>query len=185
MLIRLAYTAGYTSERHTLLLVSLASILTAVGLIHSYQAVVSRWSLGSRSRFLLPFVCGLLIIGLCVPKAVQPLHAGQEGHRQAGLWLDSLENRYYTNTLIDPYLWVSFYSGQITPWCSPKWDDERRKFRTSIHTSHRIVGVVDPRDTDLNRLREWQQAGVTGRPQNTIIWSWPTAENPKLVLRQR
>lgn len=179
MLFRLAYSAGYTSERHALLLVSLAAIQAAVGLKLFLRTC--RPFLRGIASFA-PAAVALVLAALCLPKAVQPLHLGQEGHRQAGLWLGQRENGCVGGTLVDPYLWASFYAGKLTPRYAPtKGNDDGPE--TSRHVKQRVLGVVDPRDNDLNRIHEWEKTGVTG-PGSVVLWSWPTAEQPKLILRQ-
>jgi hypothetical protein len=192
MLLRLAYSAGYTSERHTLLLVSIASIPGVVGINHVIRRYLSR--IGP-----IHFLIALVVVGLCLPRALQPLHAGQEGHRQAGIWLSTRLS--FLDTLTDPYQWVSFYAGELTKRTGARipqiWDGDdfyssteelKQRFGDEIRGQYtfpprRALGVVDPRDNDLNRFRDWKQAGVTG-PGSVVIWSWPCAERPKLVIRQ-
>jgi hypothetical protein len=168
MLTRLALTAGYATERHALLMVALAALTAAIGLIAVSQwlrrtVVHGRW--GRHLTALL--VLGLLVV--CLPKDVQPLHRSQEGHRQAGLWLeDHLE---YADQLVDPYRWASYYAGLVF------------HSRPNVTFPTRVLGVVDPHEADLNRKNEWKESGLQA-PQATTLWSWPNEKHPKIIIRE-
>lgn len=191
MLLRLAYSAGYTSERHTLLIVSLASLFAARALVHFSCWIRERYQGG----WLAPWAFGLVLVGLSLSKALQPLHAGQAGHRQAGLWLAKHSNGL--TTVHDPYLWATFYSGKLTTsslpiplqWggrdLSPEEVSSRLADPIRFHPipRERIWAVVDPRDADLNRNQVWQQAGVLAVGSVTV-WAWPSVEAPKLLIRE-
>lgn len=167
MLLRLAYSAHYTSERHTLLLIALAALLAGTGLVTSlYQTM--RWlrTPGTTDgAFFIPFMMMALV---CLPKAIQPLHGNQEGHREAGHWL--AHHLQPHDLLIDPYHWASFYAGRaFGPAPTPL-------------LAMRTVGLIDVGDNDLNRNAQWNQNGILAS-QAVTLWTWPDAQVPKLILR--
>lgn len=171
MLVRLALTAGYASERHTLLVIAIVAQTAAVGFIGIKQWL--KQHLHAR-RGLAPLASALMLVGvlaISLPKALQPLHHSQEAHRQAGLWL--AEHAHLgTDAIVDPYTWASFYAGvafkppvvQVEPCCT--------------------LGIIDPKDNDLNRLRDWKKAHLTSEEADTV-WTWPAGRQPKLVIRKQ
>jgi hypothetical protein len=180
MLGRLALTSGYTSERHTLLAVALSSFAAAVGMIamHNWVKRVMPWLWDHRRVH--TTIGLLLLLVLCVPSAIRPLHHSQESHRQAGLWLRK-QMKYHRDQLVDPYGWATFYAGLAF---SPKV--------TNRPDPRFTFGVIDPRDNDLNRIREWTEAKLTERVEGIFhfapapaVWNWPTVDKPKLIIRQR
>ncbi len=170
MLGRLALTSGYASERHTLLAVALASYAAAVGMsaMHTWVKRSLPW-LCEHSR--IHNAAALLLLAmLCLPPAIKPLHHSQESHRQAGLWLKK-QIRYHRDQLVDPYGWATFYAGLAF---SPKV--------TNRPDPRYTFGVIDPRDNDLNRLREWKDADLL---KQFPIWQWPAEGKPKLMIRYK
>ncbi|HMO36656.1 MAG TPA: hypothetical protein PKA06_11490 [Gemmatales bacterium] len=47
----------------------------------------------------------------------------------------------------------------------------------------KVYGIIDPQDADLNRLREWQDAGML-EAEAKVVWSWPDPDRPKLIIRE-
>lgn len=169
MLCRLAAVSGYTSERHTLMLVVLAAQLAALGLSFAggmLQRLLSlQWISGRMVTIVLLVALGLVNL----PRSVQPLHRSQEGHRQAGRWL--AEHMEYRDHIVDPYQWASFYAGVTF--------HSRNKLTDSSNT----LGVVDLHDTDLNRKQLWNEKGILSQ-QATTVWSWPVKTSPRLIIRK-
>lgn len=169
MICRLAAVAGYTSERHTLMLVVLAAQVAALGLTYA-SSMMQRFLSISRISSRMVTVVLLMVLGLVnLPRSVQPLHRSQEGHRQAGLWLaDHME---YQDHLVDPYQWASFYAGVTF--------QGRNKVSEAVST----LGIIDLRDADLNRKQMWKDAGVMSQ-EATTVWSWPLSSSPRLLIRK-
>lgn len=169
LLLRLALTAGYAAERHMLLFVALSAQAAAIGISALGQKlrqtiVQVRWGRQVTGVLTAAFVI------LCLPKDVQPLHRSQEGHRQAGLWL-AVHMQYNNDVLVDPYNWASYYAGLAF-------------VKKSSSTDPRYsMGVIDPRDNDLNRQRDWKEADLLDKRAKTV-WSWPDPGQPKLIIRQ-
>jgi hypothetical protein len=170
MLMRLALTAGYTSERHTLLAIVLVAQAAAVGFVGLKQWLKQHWH--SQRRTVQALSSLVLLAGVCLslPKAMQPLHHSQEGHRQAGLWL--AQHLQTGDELVDPYTWASFYAGVAF------------KSKTPRNVEHNSLGIIDPRDNDLNRLRDWKEAGLLSE-EATTTWAWPSAKQPKLLIKRK
>jgi len=169
ILTRLALTAGYATERHAMLFVALAAQAAAIGLLALGQwlrqtVVHARWG-----RQLTGMMAAIFIIA-CLPKDVQPLHRSQEGHRQAGFWLAE-HLQIHRDWLVDPYQWASFYAGLAftnkTPSSDPRYS----------------IGIIDPKDNDLNRQRDWKEADLFDKRAKTV-WNWPEHGQPKLIIRQ-
>jgi hypothetical protein len=47
----------------------------------------------------------------CLPVSLQPLHANQVGHREAGLWL--AQHTQPSDIIVDPFDWAYFYAGRV------------------------------------------------------------------------
>lgn len=169
VLTRLALTAGYATERHSLLFVALAAQTAAIGLITLGQWIRQAMVHGRWGRQLTGILATALVI-LCLPKDVQPLHRSQEAHRQAGLWLAE-HMQYNYDVLVDPYNWASFYAGLSF---NPK--------RTNSDYGY-TLGVIIPKDTDFNRQREWTTASLFCR-RASIVWTWPEHGQPKLIIKK-
>jgi hypothetical protein len=83
----------------------------------------NHWSLGLRisdlgfrnlSKVKARAWAALIILALmlaCMPMTLQPLHANQVGHREAGLWLAL--NSHPEDTIVDPFNWAYFYAGRV------------------------------------------------------------------------
>jgi hypothetical protein len=168
ILLRLGYAAGYLSERHALVLVALACMPAGVGfrfLGKRFLPSVSRaWINGGLTLFCLLY---------CLPKALQPLHASQEGHRQAGYYLASELTE--KDELIDPYHWASFYAGRES--AGAHRSDAMRS------GDGRTFAVIDPHDADLNRREEWKKAGLLSDEASTLFF-WPSVEHPKVLIKR-
>jgi hypothetical protein len=112
VLCRVGLVVGYVSERHVLIIV-LCGLYWAVWAMlelprrwpalsrHSTEQRGPRWSTSLLAIFMLG----------CLPVCLQPLHANQIGHREAGLWL--AQHARSGDLIVDPFDWSSLYSGWI------------------------------------------------------------------------
>ena len=112
LMVYLAARVGYVSERHTVLLVMLCSIIAPTGLkalaefvIHT--PVINRIVLWPKA---LPAVFFAILVMLTVPYAMKPLHPHREGHKHAGHWL--AEHMNEKDWLQDPLAWAEWYAGR-------------------------------------------------------------------------
>jgi hypothetical protein len=116
VLCRVGLVVGYVSERHVLIIV-LCGLYWAVWAILSLAqsrkaakaSVLASWRLGS--RFNLPIGLVVAFMLACLPVTLQPLHANQIGHRQAGLWL--AQHTQPCDIIVDPFDWAYFYAGRV------------------------------------------------------------------------
>ena len=60
---------------------------------------------------ILPISILVIFMLACLPVCLQPLHAGQVGHREAGLWL-ALHTQP-GDIIVDPFDWSSLYAGSV------------------------------------------------------------------------
>jgi hypothetical protein len=123
---RVAAVVGYVSDRHALLLILCSTFWTVAGLreLPARFAVLAQW-LAERvqvCRFLLvtsnlrwlgwaPMVLLLMLVGLALPRTLQPLHSNRAGFRDAGLWL--AEHMDPNDEIRDPYCWTHYYAGKV------------------------------------------------------------------------
>jgi hypothetical protein len=74
-------------------------------------------------------ILAIVMLG-CLPICLQPLHANQVGHREAGLWL--AEHIHPGDVVIDPFDWSYFYAGRVF--------EEQKQF--SEHATQEPIGYV-------------------------------------------
>jgi hypothetical protein len=112
LLLYLAASVGYVSERHTVLLVMLACVFAGAALEPAAVAlqsvpVVGRlvvWPKAAPGGILLAVVVAAL------PVTLKTLHSHREGHRHAGLWL--ADRMAPNDWLMDPLAWAEWYAGR-------------------------------------------------------------------------
>jgi hypothetical protein len=131
VLCRVGLVVGYVSERHVLIIV-LCGLYWAVWatlqlpkhwlklsrkLARSSQESkikdrkgFSFSGLYPRSSILGPGVLVIFMLA-CLPVSLQPLHANQVGHREAGLWL--AQHAQPSDIIVDPFDWAYFYAGRV------------------------------------------------------------------------
>jgi Dolichyl-phosphate-mannose-protein mannosyltransferase len=100
---------GYISERHTLPLAAVGSLLAGYGLFRCREFFVS-W-LGERwtSDWVAWFWFFAMAIS-CVPLLVRPMHENRGGHKVIGDYLK--QHATPEDAVIDPYDWAQYYSGR-------------------------------------------------------------------------
>jgi hypothetical protein len=107
---RVGLVVGYVSERHVLIIV-LCGLYWAVAAIQDMPERWDwnlRWLGNARSR---PVLIMLVLMLSCLPMTLQPLHANQVGHREAGFWL--ADHARPADTIVDPFNWAYYYSGRV------------------------------------------------------------------------
>lgn len=109
LLYKLGQSNGYLGERHAVLLV-LGGVYFAVAAVGAVAAgLAARWP-----RLSGPAVGLVLMLawsGLCVPKAVAPLHGNRAGFRAAGEWL--AQHSEPGDPVIDPLAWTAYHAGRV------------------------------------------------------------------------
>jgi hypothetical protein len=124
VLIALAMSVGYVSDRHVMILVLIGSFFVVVGL-HELPRLafgwrkaddttdeaanrITRWASSPKVWFAL-LLAGLFIF--CLPKATQRLHGNRLANHAAGLWLaDHLQDG---DIILDDHAWSHFFSGSV------------------------------------------------------------------------
>jgi hypothetical protein len=130
LLCRVGTVVGYISERHVLIIV-LCGLYWAVWAI---SRMARRWR-QARSRLRIDVSSAVIVTFMlaCLPMTLQPLHANQVGHREAGLWL-ALHCRP-GDTIVDPFDWSYFYAGRVfEEECSPLPDRQAVRYVVLEHT---------------------------------------------------
>ncbi len=111
VLARLGRAAGYVSERHVMVLVYLACFATLLGLM-----LMGRWLLKCLGRT--PTIAAvrvasgcllLVLIGITMPRTLQPLHASRKGNLEAAQWLS--QRLKPGDVVDDDYFWTHYYAG--------------------------------------------------------------------------
>jgi hypothetical protein len=126
LLWRVAFSLGYLSERHMLLIILCGTywataalfkiagyVLTALGWCSNRLRGGSHWWTGdpARASAVLGTVLLLGWIVAMLPKTLEPLHDNREGFRHAGMWL--AEHSAPWDEIIDPYSWSHYYAGKV------------------------------------------------------------------------
>jgi hypothetical protein len=167
---RLASTAGYVSERHTLLVV-VCGLMPASALL---------WAIAKIRLQLRPAqiacVAGLALIGgVSLLKTCQPMHTHRVGHKEAGLWL---ANRIEpADRLVDPYGWVTFYAGRTLIGV--------KTIRRPLEAPSSQFLVIEPADRDLSRLWLVKEAEKAANGRGQAVYAWPQNQEPLVVLYQQ
>ncbi|QEL13824.1 ArnT family glycosyltransferase [Limnoglobus roseus] len=99
----LSLKVGYVSERHTVVLVLVLSLLAAASLEPVCQSL-GTWTKFAARGLLLALVAGAL------PAALKPPHETRLGHPHAGHYL--AEHVGPQDALIDPFEWAQWYAGR-------------------------------------------------------------------------
>jgi len=125
VLVRLEMVVGYLSNRHIQLLVlggvypAAALLLELPGwLLNGWRAASGGWRvfshqppLATRHLQLWSVVLLLALVGVGLPKTLQPLHANRAGHHAAGLWLAQQMRPH--DLIEDDHCWAHYYSGKF------------------------------------------------------------------------
>lgn len=111
LLVALAATAGYVSERHTLWVVAIGCLFAAAALapISRWMAAWMPWRPGEDRFWTASLLITLIVITLPAIVTRTP-HANRAGHRQAGEWL--ARHAEAGAVIHDPFCWAAFYAGQ-------------------------------------------------------------------------
>jgi hypothetical protein len=181
ILVGLAMAVFYVSDRHIMVLVLLCSYLAAVGLrelpgrllawLGSAQADAGVWS---------TLLC-LAVLGCCVPKTVQRLHANRAGNHAAGLWL--AQRVAPGDVIIDDHGWSHFYSelffseskdvalpADAQPSC---YEVQTRSKEQPLHRAGAIVYAWPDNDDHLHA-----RVVVYRRPRDPATHPWRVAQRP-------
>ena len=194
-MVALAEVRGYVSERHGLPLAMTCVYFAVAGLVPLFawagrNALVWNGLYGWRS--LGAVVCAAIILS-GGRQLVRPLHDNRLGHKLAGEMLRTRVNTS-TDTLVDPYGWVVFYSGWGVFNKGPEDPQPPRK-QTVRWAVMELTADADgtvhpdvPKMPDKERERHDMAVEIyrnVQRGQWEQVFTWPdasTGERPRVVV---
>lgn len=191
----LALKQSYVSDRHVMVLVMCGSYLAVAGLIALPRRVMAylpdKGEAAAHSVLLSPTLWSAVLfgamIGICLPKALQPLHANRAGNRAAGEWLAT--HLRPGDIVDDDHCWSHFYAGQVflegkvvalpaearplsyvvrTRSRDPEIDENRRQDEAKLREAREIV-YWWPQNADVEKARVVIYAG----PRDPVTHPWP------------
>jgi hypothetical protein len=117
LLWKVGQSAGYMSERHTLLIL-LGGLYFAVAFVGWLGARLAGWRC--------PWGAAVLLAGLvvfCLPRTAARLHGQRLGFREAGAWLAA--NTRPGDDVYDPQAWALYHAGRLfVPQGAPRAEPE-------------------------------------------------------------
>jgi 4-amino-4-deoxy-L-arabinose transferase-like glycosyltransferase len=179
VLCRLALVAGYVSDRHVMVLVMCGTYPAVLGLRdlpfcwRLWRSTGGSLVAASRPATAWSLAALILLVGYCLPKTLQPLHANRQGHHAAGLWLG--EHVKDGDEVQDDHAWAHYYAGQVFHETDAPPCGAQAKCYTVIGRS---------RDPNIDAVRQdlEQQLKSAGA---TIVYYWPPArpvDSAKVVV---
>jgi hypothetical protein len=160
VLLALGTRAGYISERHVMLLVLLGTY-PAVSCVREVPRRLWPWTtaLVRRDQQRLArhaLALFVVLLGLGLPKALQPLHAKQRGFHEAGRWLAT--HWHPGDSIRDDHHWAYFYAGGL-------FRESQPMVTSNTATEYVVVG----KSADLNEPRKVRMPVPDGK----IVFHWP------------
>jgi hypothetical protein len=115
VLVALAMSVHYVSDRHVMPLVMLLSYLAALGVYQIAVWLSATWQgmpLGPEQAVRLGVAALMcLVAATCLPRTLRRLHDNRAGHHAAGLWLAP---RLLPGDMVDDdHAWSHYYAGQV------------------------------------------------------------------------
>jgi Dolichyl-phosphate-mannose-protein mannosyltransferase len=175
---RVAYVAGYVSERHSLPVVMFGLYWMVAGvdwlcsrLVGAGNWVQARWGWAPRFRAREGMVAQVMLIafaGVALPKSLEPLHANRAGFHAAGLWL--AEHADPTDAIVDPFAWAEYYAGHALR--DPRTVDAPPPSRQFV-----VVGGSGNEHARLPLM----PAAETLANQGTLVYRWPIQQAKQKV----
>ena len=107
LLLVMATSSGYLSERHTLPLALVGCLLAAQGLVVVAERIAALRSWNPRT--VARFATAILVLA-CLPPLARTRHDDRFGHILAGRWL--AEHAAQADAIVDPFDWAQFYAGR-------------------------------------------------------------------------
>jgi hypothetical protein len=154
VLCRLVLTEGYVSDRHVMVLVLLATY-PAVFALEKVTAHLGR------KAPIYSLAVMLLMIGVGLPKTLQPLHRNRGGHHAAGLWL--AEQLRPGDIVDDDHCWAHYFAGQVF---------EEGKPAPKTADARRYVVITRSRDSHVGLTRKQSEQEIRARG-GTVVYHWP------------
>ncbi|MBI2806492.1 MAG: glycosyltransferase family 39 protein [Planctomycetes bacterium] len=174
ILVGLAMTVGYISDRHVMILVLCGSFFVVAGmreLPRRFLAWRSRTQLSTgplvwwRSAPVWFAVLLAVLIGACLPRTTQRLHGNRAGNHHAGQWLRAhLEQG---DVVYDDHCWSHFFAGLVF---------QEGKDVPIPRDAQPTCYVVSTRARDP-KMDEARQAG-NGIANARLVYAWPEGVAP-------
>ncbi len=166
VLVMLAMSVSYVSDRHVMILVVLASYLVIAAIDELPRRLLAKRGEGTPTSWTRsPIVWSLLIAGVffaaCLPKAMQHLHGNRAGNHAAGLWL--AERVVDGDVILDNHNWSHYYAGHL-------FQEGREPTVPSGFQPTCYVVVTRSRDPELAKERD--EKFLT--PDARVVYHWPT-----------
>jgi 4-amino-4-deoxy-L-arabinose transferase-like glycosyltransferase len=175
ILIALAMSVSYVSDRHVMILVLGGCFFAVAGLRELPRRVLAlcqtnlvsdatknAWKMWYRSA---PVWFGILLFALiafCLPKATQRLHGNRVGNHEAGLWLAKQIDHNDNANIVDDHAWSHFFSGLI-------FQEGRESSFAKDHPSKCYVVTTRSRDPLVHSLRQSPKLAKNAE----VVFHWP------------
>ena len=197
VLARVAYVQGYASERHLLSPAFAATYFAMAAIPTLFEWLGRRPVIGGfYRRPAALWVWVAILVAICIPSLLKPMHANRIGFREGGLFLaqrfeaerrTALEERLKVDPagdpnfdsarpqLTDPSEWVQYYAGR-TYHLPPEQTVYRKPgVEYAVHLPNR-----DRNDSRLNAIAYTTE--MANDPKAELVFSWPPGPREKAVL---
>gem|GEM_PF-2374282 len=177
-LARVAYSQGYASERH-LLTASFVAVYFTVGGLEPLFAWFAKWPVVG-PLYRKPWIESVwvaVLIAICIPSLLKPLHQNRIGFKKAGEFLAT--ELKPEDKLLDPYEWSQYYAGRTMYWI-PNYD-----YKPVEYAVLRTGG--DSEDKRLNQGVVDHVKKIVADPRAKVVYRWPEGppEEAKIVIYRR
>ena len=167
ILLALALTVSYVSDRHVMVLVLCGSFLASRRTVGIAARVLRAAGPNPRSLLMHPTCWSLLLlaglIGFCLPKTLQPLHTNRLGNREAGLWLAAQLRP--GDIVDDDHCWSHYYAGEVFR------EDQHPPPRTSQQPTYYVV-ITRAHQRAIGTARRQREAQLEDEGAH-IVYRWP------------
>jgi 4-amino-4-deoxy-L-arabinose transferase-like glycosyltransferase len=174
LLIALAMSVSYVSDRHVMILVLLGCFFAVAGLRELPRRVLtthysplltthdSPWTTWYRSARVWFGIFLFALFAICLPKATQRLHGNRAGNHEAGLWLAKHVAPDDNANIVDDHSWSHFFSGLI-------FQEGREPAFARDHPSKCYVVTTRSRDPLVDSVRQ----SATIAKDAEVVYYWP------------
>ena len=170
LLMTVAMSVHYVSDRHVMVLTLFAAYFVVAGLgVLASTALRLAWrgtsatTTGARSPAFWSAVLVVAFIAVCLPKTAQRLHGNRAGNRAAGQWL--AQELREGDVILDDHAWSLFYSGLLFK--------EGKDRPLPPHARPRaFVVMTRSRDHEVDRARKAEEQRVR-EGEGRLVYHWP------------
>lgn len=159
ILFLLAWHNGYISERHTMLVVALGSILAA-GTLEPIGRLWARVPGAEKFAGLPAAGAGLVLLAAtALPGTFRPMHDNRAGHYYAGKYLASVVTD--ADAVFDPFCWAEYYAGRTLVRIPPDPPNAKVNY-----------AVLETGPSSHSRLPRLEHARLIAS-QGAVVYHWP------------